>query len=230
MTSPYITVPFQGQTGFGAVTPSFGFVQQPSNIWGASNIWANPNAWATPNTWGIGVSNTIAQPQSINTMTVGQSSIAPTQFAPMSYGTTQQQATPSQVLAIVPYQSGTQSSMIAGSGLSQAQPLAIECSENQSEFVISFDVPGILAEDLDVSLTGNTVQINGLRKGTGEAGILNYSEISHGSFSRAIALPFEVSGDKSVNTSLENGVLKIRVNKLNQLERKGGNTRKMKIG
>jgi HSP20 family molecular chaperone IbpA len=216
MNAPYITVPFQGQTGFGTITPSFGFVQQSSN------------AWTAPSTWGIGVSNIVAQPQNINTLNIGQSVATP--FASLPYGTIQQHGTPSQVLAIVPYQSGTQSPLLPGSSLSQSQPLAIECSENQNEFVISFDVPGILAEDLDVSLTGNTVHINGLRKGAGEAGILNYSEISHGSFSRAIALPFEVSSDKPINTSLENGVLKIRVNKTNQLERKGGHTRKMKIG
>jgi HSP20 family molecular chaperone IbpA len=217
MTTPYITVPFQAQTGFGSVTPSFGFVQQPSNI------------WATPNTWAIGV-NTITQPQGINAIGMAQSTILPTQFTSVPYGTTQQQVTPSQILAIVPYQPGTPTSVVPGTAVSQAQPLAIECSENQNEFVVSFDVPGILAEDLDVSLTGNTVQINGVRKGTAEAGILNYSEISRGSFSRAVALPFEVSDDRSINTSLENGVLKIRVNKVNQPEKRSGNTRKMKIG
>lgn len=216
MTAPYITVPFQAHPGFGTVTPSFGFVQQPSNI------------------WGVGISNTIAQPSGINAFSpthgMGNHSLSQFVGGMLPYGAAQQQGV-SQVVAYVPVQQNAQSSLLSGASVGQTQPLAIECSENNNEFIISFDVPGISAEDLDVSLTGNTVQINGSRRNSQENGTLNYSEISRGDFSRAVALPFEVTAEKTINTSLENGVLKIRLNKSSSQDRKASSTtRKMKIG
>jgi HSP20 family protein len=107
--------------------------------------------------------------------------------------------------------------------------LATELSENNNEYVISFDVPGIEIQDLDISLSGNTILINGVRKNTYDSSTLAYSEVARGSLSRAIAVPFDISPSKAINTSLENGVLKIRIAKENQSERKSS-TRKVKIG
>lgn len=126
---------------------------------------------------------------------------------------------------------GIPSTFIGGNqtvnGISQS--FATEVSENNQEYVLSFDVPGIDIQDLDVSLNGNTIQINGIRKNSQESTTLAYSEIARGSISRAIAVPFDVSPSKAINTSLENGVLKIRIAKENQT---GGRTsaRKVKIG
>ncbi|MBM3468975.1 MAG: Hsp20/alpha crystallin family protein [Alphaproteobacteria bacterium] len=110
-----------------------------------------------------------------------------------------------------------------------SQSFATELSENNHEYVISFDVPGIEMQDLDISLAGNTIYINGIRKNTQEATTLAYSEIAKGSISRAICVPFDVCSNKAINTSLDNGVLKIRISKDNQFEKKG-TTRKVKIG
>jgi HSP20 family molecular chaperone IbpA len=104
---------------------------------------------------------------------------------------------------------------------------ATELAENSHEYVISFDVPGINIEDLDVSLAGSTIWINGIRKGSNEP--LAYSEIARGTISRAIGVPFDVTTNKAINTSLENGVLKIRISKDGQSEKKVG-SRKVKIG
>lgn len=110
-----------------------------------------------------------------------------------------------------------------------SQSLATELSENNNEYVISFDVPGIEIQDLDISLAGNTILINGIRKNTSDASSLAYSEVARGSLSRAVAVPFDISPSKAINTSLENGVLKIRIAKENQSERKL-TSRKVKIG
>ncbi len=109
------------------------------------------------------------------------------------------------------------------------QSLATELSENNNEYVISFDVPGIEIQDLDISLAGNTILINGVRKNTYDSSTLAYSEVARGNLSRAVAVPFDISPSKAINTSLENGVLKIRIAKENQSERKSA-TRKVKIG
>ena len=119
---------------------------------------------------------------------------------------------------------------LQGSNQSLNTPsLATELSENNNEYVISFDVPGIEIQDLDISLSGNTILINGIRKNTYDSATLAYSEVARGSLSRAIAVPFDISPSKAINTSLENGVLKIRIAKENQSERKT-TTRKVKMG
>jgi HSP20 family protein len=109
-----------------------------------------------------------------------------------------------------------------------SQSFATELGENNNEYVISFDVPGINIEDLDISLAGSTILVNGIRKGTQDSS-LAYSEITRGSITRAVGVPFEVTTNKSINTSLENGVLKIRISKDNQTDKKLG-ARKVKIG
>lgn len=109
------------------------------------------------------------------------------------------------------------------------QSFATELSENNHEYVLSFDVPGIDIADLDISLTGNTILINGIRKNSQESATLAYSEIARGSISRAIAVPFDVSPSKAINTSLENGVLKIRIAKETQADKRTS-ARKVKIG
>ena len=125
---------------------------------------------------------------------------------------------------------------VAGAGFSGNHCLeglgnsfATELSENNNEYVVSFDVPGIEIGDLDISLSGNTIHINGIRKGSYEASTLAYSEIARGNISRTVAVPFDLSPSKAINTSLENGVLKIRIAKESHSDKKS-NSRKVKIG
>jgi len=128
------------------------------------------------------------------------------------------------------WQSGNQAlNSFSSSNHASSQSFAAEVSENNNEFVLSFDVPGIDVEDLDVSLEGNTIFVNGIRKNSNEATTLAYSEIAKGSISRAISVPFDVSPSKTINTSLDNGVLKIRISKENQSEKRPA-PRKVKIG
>jgi HSP20 family molecular chaperone IbpA len=107
--------------------------------------------------------------------------------------------------------------------------LATELCETAQDYILSFDVPGMEAQDLDVSFSNNTIYLNGTRNECHEPKALAYTEIARGPVSRAIALPFEVSAQKTINTSLENGVLKIRIAKENQCGTRTG-ARKIKIG
>jgi HSP20 family molecular chaperone IbpA len=210
MTIPFFSYPFQTQNFGTTVASPYGVLQ---------NIVAPAQAYGLTNPYAL-------------TNTIGHSQFVPAQgisSQALSMGLTQSaMGNAAQVVAFVPVQQGTQSLL---SGIqSQAQLLAVECAESNSEYVVCFDVPGIQAEDLEVSVSGNTLLINCLRKGSQENGVCNYSEIPTGTFTRSVALPFEVTGDKSVNTCLENGVLKIRLGKQNQFEKKASSTRKMKIG
>lgn len=107
---------------------------------------------------------------------------------------------------------------------------AAEVAENSNEYILTIDVPGIHAEDLDVSLTGNTVVISGLRKDAQDPATLAYSEVAKGSITRALAVPFDIGPNRAINTSLDNGVLKIRIAKENNQSDKKTATRKVKIG
>lgn len=107
--------------------------------------------------------------------------------------------------------------------------LATELSETSQDYILSFDVPGIEAQDLSISCSNNTFYLNGTRNESQEPKALAYSEIARGTFSRAITVPFEVTAQKTINTSLENGVLKIRIAKENQCGTTSG-ARKIKIG
>jgi HSP20 family molecular chaperone IbpA len=109
------------------------------------------------------------------------------------------------------------------------QPLATELSENGNEYIVSFEVPGIEKEDLEVSLAGNTILVNGIRKNTQDVGALAYTEIARGNLTRAISVPFNIDANKAINTSLDNGVLKIRVAKETGSDIRTA-ARKIKIG
>ncbi|MBX9805646.1 MAG: Hsp20/alpha crystallin family protein [Alphaproteobacteria bacterium] len=131
---------------------------------------------------------------------------------------------PAALLGLTPALQGLNQGL---AGLSHS--FATELSENNQEYVVAVDVPGIEIQDLDISLSGNTIHINGVRKECHEASTLAYSEVARGCISRAIAVPFDISPSKAINTSLENGVLKIRIAKEAQSERKS-TARKVKIG
>lgn len=120
------------------------------------------------------------------------------------------------------------SNLGSNSGSAQTS-FATELAETTSEYVLSFDVPGMELNNIDVSLGGNTLYINGIRTGLQGSSALTYSEVARGNISRALTLPFDVSGQKAINTSLENGVLKIRISKEDQGSRKN-TTRKIQIG
>jgi HSP20 family protein len=137
-------------------------------------------------------------------------------------------STPDTPNAFTPYYSGVPSGW-QGGNLASNQAFAAELSETNHEFVLSFDVPGIGVEDLDVSLAGNTIFINGIRKDSQEPATLAYSEIAKGNITRAISVPFDLSPNKAINTSLDNGVLKIRIAKDSQSDKRT-TPRKVKIG
>ena len=71
-------------------------------------------------------------------------------------------------------------------------------------------MPGVRVEDLDLSIEGDTLTIRGERPADQVPDNSQYHrrERIHGSFSRAVQLPFAVDA-KKVEASFEDGVLKI---------------------
>lgn len=86
--------------------------------------------------------------------------------------------------------------------------------EQEDSYIIRAELPGVKKEDIEVSVTGDTLTIKGERNPAEDIGEEQYqcSEICYGSFSRLITLPSAIDADK-VEATYENGVMEIRVPK-----------------
>lgn len=90
----------------------------------------------------------------------------------------------------------------------------INVSENDKEIKISAELPGMDENDIDVSLTRDTLTIRGEKKEEKEDKGKDYyrMERSYGSFTRSIPLPVEVNTDK-VEATFKKGILHITLPK-----------------
>ena len=91
---------------------------------------------------------------------------------------------------------------------------AIDLSETAKEIIVKAELPGMDPEDIDVTLTGNTVKIQGERKQEKEEEGENFHKVerSYGAFVRTIQLPVEVDPD-NVKATYKKGVLTLRMPK-----------------
>jgi HSP20 family protein len=92
---------------------------------------------------------------------------------------------------------------------------SVDVIDEEKEIRVEAEVPGMTAQDIDVTLTGgNCVVISGEKKSGREEekeGV-RYSERSYGSFRRSIPLPEDVETEKAEAT-FRNGVLCITLPK-----------------
>jgi HSP20 family protein len=90
----------------------------------------------------------------------------------------------------------------------------VDVTENEKEFNISAELPGMDDKDIDVSLQNDMLTIRGEKKEEKEDKGKDYyrMERSYGYFSRTIPLPVEVETDK-VDAKFKKGVLTITLPK-----------------
>jgi len=86
--------------------------------------------------------------------------------------------------------------------------------DRDGDILVRAEVPGIAKEDLEISVTGNSVTIKGESKQEEreERGDYYRCETSRGAFSRTIALPVAVNAD-AAKASFENGMLELTLPK-----------------
>lgn len=86
----------------------------------------------------------------------------------------------------------------------------IDMYDRKSEIVVKAELPGVEKEDIDLTITKDSLTIKGEAKKEEEIKEENYyaCERSYGSFTRTIALPTEVDSEKAKAT-FKNGVLEI---------------------
>lgn len=90
----------------------------------------------------------------------------------------------------------------------------LEVVENESEFVVTAELPGLEEKDFHVEVHGKVLTLRGEKKSerSGESEGRAWSERSYGEFRRVIELPVEVEADKA-SAAFKNGVLSITLPK-----------------
>lgn len=97
----------------------------------------------------------------------------------------------------------------------------VDIVDRDNEILVRAEIPGVKKENLDVSLTDNTVTIKGVthQEEKEERGDYFRHEISKGSFSRTLTLPGNVDIENA-KTSFSDGVLEITVPKVERAKRR----------
>jgi HSP20 family protein len=99
--------------------------------------------------------------------------------------------------------------------------LAMDVYETDDALVVSAPVPGIKPEEVEITITGNTLVIKGETKAEEREEQGNYlrQEVHYGSFQRSLELPVDVQSDKA-DAVFENGMLKLTLPKAEQVKPK----------
>ena len=86
--------------------------------------------------------------------------------------------------------------------------------ETDDDLVINADLPGLKPEDVDISITGNTLTIKGEFRSEeeGERGNVHFQERRYGKFQRTVSLPTGVDTD-AAEAEFKDGILKIALPK-----------------
>ncbi|MHC4624154.1 MAG: Hsp20/alpha crystallin family protein [Planctomycetota bacterium] len=91
---------------------------------------------------------------------------------------------------------------------------AIDVAEDENAIVVKAEVPGCKADDIDISVHGNTLTISGEKKQEQEKKEKGYyhMERSYGGFRRDLSLPDDVESAR-VDATCKDGVLTISLPK-----------------
>jgi HSP20 family protein len=114
-----------------------------------------------------------------------------------------------------------------GSGRSQSQAAermwapALDISERKDAYVVTVEVPGIKAEDLDITLEDGLLTIKGERRFTQDSTDQQFHRVErrYGGFRRSITLPSQVQAEQ-IEASFEDGVLEVIVPKAEEAKPK----------
>jgi len=98
---------------------------------------------------------------------------------------------------------------------------AVDVYQTDDAVVVKSAIPGIKPEDIDISITGDTLTIKGETRVEEEVNEENYirRERRYGSFCRSLALPLPVVTEKA-EAEFENGVLTLTLPKAEEVKPK----------
>jgi HSP20 family protein len=101
----------------------------------------------------------------------------------------------------------------------EATAPALDVHQTDDEIAVTAALPGVKAEDVDISITGQTLTIRGEFKAAEnvEREQYLYRERRFGTFNRQIQLPIRVKGD-AASATFEDGVLTLRIPKAEEVK------------
>jgi HSP20 family protein len=101
----------------------------------------------------------------------------------------------------------------------EAATPAIDVHQTDDAIVVTAALPGLKAEDVDITITGQTLSIRGEFKADEEVkrDQYIYRERRYGSFHRQLQLPTRVQGDHA-DASFEDGVLTLSIPKAEEVK------------
>ena len=91
---------------------------------------------------------------------------------------------------------------------------AIDVAEDDNSIIVRAEVPGCNAEDIEISVYGNTLTISGEKKLKEEKKEKGYYHVesSYGTFRRELTLPTDVDSEK-IDATCKDGVLSVTLPK-----------------
>ena len=97
----------------------------------------------------------------------------------------------------------------------------VDIAESEDALLLSFDLPGLHENEIQVELDDNVLTVSGERRRKSDVKQDDYFRFERrvGAFSRSVSLPAGVKDDQ-IEASYENGVLEIRVPKPEQYKPK----------
>ncbi len=100
-------------------------------------------------------------------------------------------------------------------------PLAVDMLETDNDVVVKASLPGIKPEDVEITVTGNLLDVKAEVKDEAEEkrGNYHYRERRVGTFQRSLSLPVDIKADQ-VEAVFENGVLTLTMPKAEQAKAK----------
>jgi HSP20 family protein len=98
---------------------------------------------------------------------------------------------------------------------------ALDISERKDAYLVTVEVPGVEAEDLDITMEDGLLTIKGERQFTSESSEQQFHRVErrYGAFRRSITLPAQVQADH-IEATFDNGVLQIVVPKAEEAKPK----------
>ena len=104
-----------------------------------------------------------------------------------------------------------------GSDRATAWAPALDISERKDAYLVTVELPGVEADDLDITMEDGLLTIQGERQFTNDSSEQQFHRVErrYGAFRRSITLPAHVMAD-GIQASADNGVLQILVPKMEE--------------
>jgi HSP20 family protein len=108
-----------------------------------------------------------------------------------------------------------------GSGQATAWAPALDISERKDAYLVTVELPGVEADDLQITMEDGLLTIQGERHFAQESSEQHFHRVErrYGAFRRSITLPAHVMAD-GIEATADNGVLEILVPKMEEAKPK----------